>query len=91
MNDQTSKDIHELQRRNQRVEADKAWETSTYRIVSITIITYIIATAVMWGIGVEQPWLGALIPTIGYYLSTQSLPFFKKRWIKKYLESKKTD
>jgi len=91
MNDQTSKDIHELQRRNQRVEADKAWETSTYRIVSITIITYIIATAVMWGIGVEQPWLGALIPTIGYYLSTQSLPFLKKRWIKKYLKSTKTD
>ena len=83
--------IEQIKERNRRVEADKAWETSTYRVISITVITYIIATAVMWGIDVERPWLGALIPTIGYYLSTQSLPFLKKRWIERHLSSKKID
>ncbi len=73
------------------MEADKAWETSIFRIVSITFITYIIATAVMWGIHVEKPWLGALIPTIGYYLSTQSLPRLKENWINNHLNKTKTD
>ncbi len=91
MVEKTNETIEELQARNRRVEADKAWETSAYRIISITVITYIIATAVMWGIDVERPWLGALIPTIGYYLSTQSLPFLKKRWIEKHLKARKID
>ncbi|NQV89172.1 MAG: hypothetical protein HQ488_02520 [Parcubacteria group bacterium] len=91
MIDSEEKTIQQIKERNRRVEADKAWETSRYRVISITLITYTIATAVMWGIEVERPWLGALIPTIGYYLSTQSLPFLKKRWIEKHLSSKKID
>jgi hypothetical protein len=76
--------IQKIESRNNHVEAEKAWETSLYRMVTISIITYIIATAVMWVINVEQPWLGALIPTLGYILSTQSIPVLKKRWIKNY-------
>ncbi len=91
MTDSKESSIEQIKERNRRVEADKAWETSGYRVISITLITYVIATAVMWGIEVERPWLGALIPTIGYYLSTQSLPFLKKRWIEKHLSSKKID
>ena len=88
--EQLKRSVKHIEARNERVEADKAWETSVFRVVSITVITYIIATAVMYGIGVDKPWLGALIPTVGYFLSTQSLPILKKRWIKKHL-SKKTD
>lgn len=78
------KDITEIKARNKRVEADKAWETSTVRKASIIIITYILATIVMWGLGVPQPYLNAIIPTMGFYLSTLSLGIVKTYWIKKY-------
>lgn len=74
--------IRNLEERNERVEADKAWETSRFRVILITIITYIIAGLVLRVIGVGNPFLNALIPTLGYFLSTLSLPFIKKWWIK---------
>lgn len=82
------KEIQEIKERNVRVEADKAWEISSFRIFSIAAITYVIAVIVMYMIGVQNYFLSALIPTIGYYLSTQSLPKVKKQWIRKY-ENKK--
>ena len=84
--EQIQKDIDLLKERNKRVEADKAWETSVFRVISITLITYIIALFVMWGIGAENPLTGALIPTIGYFLSTQSLPIIKRWWIGRRLK-----
>ena len=74
--------IHE---RNQRVEADKAWETSRFRIFSICVITYVVAAVVMYLIGVKNIFLNALIPTCGYYLSTRSLSLVKQWWIRKYV------
>ncbi len=73
--------IKDLEARNKRVEADKAWETSLFRILTITAITYVIASFVLKLIGVEDFFLGALIPTIGYFLSVQSLPAIKRWWI----------
>lgn len=73
--------------RNERVEANKAWETSKTRKSLILIITYIIAFAVMWGINISDPHLNAFIPTLGFYLSTLSIGFFKKLWIKKLYKS----
>lgn len=32
-----------IEERNRRVEADKAWETSWLRILSISVITYVVA------------------------------------------------
>ena len=84
------KDISDIKQRNLKVETDKAWETSLTRIASIGVITYIIAIFVMKTIGVEKYFLNALIPTVGFLLSTQSLPAIKKRWIKKYLNKQKT-
>ncbi len=83
MNDKSSIEerLSQIETRNSRVESDKAWETSNFRIFSISLITYIIATVVMFVIEVEEPWLGALIPTVGYYLSTQSLPAIKRWWV----------
>jgi len=83
---QIEKDLVEIKRRNKRVEADKAWETSGARALFIIVITYIIASLVMWVIGVQEYWLGALIPTVGFYLSTLSLPIIKRWWIKKYVK-----
>ncbi len=71
--------IHE---RNRRVEADKAWETSWFRVLTITCIIYIIAAIFMILIRIENPWLNAFVPAGGYFLSEQSLPFIKKLWLK---------
>jgi hypothetical protein len=73
-----------IKERNWRVEADKAWETSGMRIFSIMIITYMIAALVLYFIGASNWPLGALVPTAGYFLSTQSLPAIKRWWVEKF-------
>ncbi len=75
--------IKTIEERNRRVEADKAWETSTFRISSITVITYVVAAVVLYFIGVEDFLLSALIPAAGYFLSMRTLPGIKKWWIEK--------
>ena len=79
------KEIEAIKQRNIRVEADKAWERSPMRISLIMVITYILALFVLFVIKVPQFWLAALIPTLGYFLSTQSVPVVKRWWIKKYI------
>jgi len=74
------KEIEAIKERNKKVEVDKAWETSTFRKVSIVLVTYFLATILMWVIGVEQPYISALIPTLGFFLSTLSLSFLKNFW-----------
>ena len=72
-----------IKERNKKVESDKAWETSVFRIVSLVIMTYIVTSIVFYAIGVNNFLVSALIPTVGYYLSTLSIPFLKKWWIEK--------
>ena len=84
--DKINFDLSSIHERNRKVEADKAWETSLTRIFSILIITYILASIVLLFIGVKNYFLSALVPTLGYFLSTQSLSFLKKWWIKDFGE-----
>lgn len=74
--------LNKIEERNKRVELDKAWETSCIRIFSISLITYIAAFFVLYSIGVPRPYLSALIPMLGFILSTQSIPIVKRYWIK---------
>lgn len=76
--------IKAIEERNRNVEAEKAWEISTFRKVSIAVITYFIASAVLFVIGVSEFYLAAIVPVVGYLLSTQSLPTLKRKWIEKY-------
>lgn len=78
-------EIQQIKERNRRVEADKAWETSWTRIISILIITYVVASIVMYVIGVEHVLYNALIPTLGFFLSVQSLPVIKRWWVNAYM------
>ncbi len=78
------KEINLIKERNKKVETNKAWETSLFRIGFVTAITYITTAIVFYFIGVKNFLLNALIPTLGYYLSTQSLPFIKKWWVEKF-------
>lgn len=75
-------EILAIQERNRRVEFDKAWETSKTRIAAIVIMTYVILSIVFYMIGTQHYFLNAFVPTIGYFLSTLSLPVIKGKWIK---------
>jgi hypothetical protein len=50
-------------------------------------ITYCLAVMLMTSIGVERPFLQALVPTMGYFLSTLSLRLLKKQWIAKIYQN----
>lgn len=80
---QIQEELEVIKSRNRRVEQDKAWETSLFRRISILVITYIVASLVMYCIGVTNFLLSALIPTLGYLLSTLSLSFLKNWWLEK--------
>lgn len=79
-----NKDIASIHERNKKVETDKAWETSKTRRLIITIMTYFIIVVFLYIINAPEPWLAALVPAIGYFLSTLTLPIFKKSWINKF-------
>lgn len=73
--------IIKIEERNKRVESDKAWETSTLRKILIIIFTYIFAVLYLKIADTTNPWFGAVVPCVGFYLSTQSINIIKKWWI----------
>lgn len=73
--------ISEILQRNQRVELDKAWETSKTRRAIIAGATYITAATFLKLVGNEAPLVNSLVPVGGYLFSTLSLPFVKQWWI----------
>lgn len=83
MAENPEKRLTALEERNRRVEADKAWEISWFRRISILIFTYFLAFLFMLITDLEKAWLGACVPTLGYLLSTLSLPPLKNWWTKR--------
>jgi len=81
-------EIKAIIERNKRVEKDKAWEISFTRRTIIAVMTYLIIVLFLWMINVSYPWINALIPTLAFILSTLSLPFFKKFWLKYIYKNK---
>lgn len=59
-----------IEDRNQRVELDKARETSWTRKLSIALLTYTVVVVYLFVIHKDQPFINALVPVIGYLLST---------------------
>ncbi len=78
------KRITAIESRNSRVETDKAWETSLTRKIILIIFTYLAVFLYLSAIHIDRPWLNAIVPSLGFLLSTLTLPFFKKLW-QKYL------
>jgi hypothetical protein len=72
-------EIERIKECNVRVEADKVWETSLFRKILIAVLTYIVI--VLFFLNLQRPFVSAIIPTIGFILSTLSIPFFKKIWM----------
>jgi hypothetical protein len=73
--------VERLETRNRRVEADKAWETSITRRLSIMALTYLVVVAYLsWVVHID-PWINALVPVIGFFLSTLTVSRLKKFWL----------
>ena len=77
------KRIEEIEARNKKVEADKAWKTSFTRRILLITFTYLSIGFYLNAINIKDPWLNAIVPSIGFLLSTLTLPFFKNLWLKK--------
>ena len=76
------KRVKNLEERNKRVETDKAWETSLSRKILIFVFTYLSIGLYLQIILIPSPWLNAIVPAVGFVLSTLTLPFFKNVWRK---------
>lgn len=74
-------EIENIKKRNQKVEADKAWETSWTRKIIISLSTYLVIVSFFYFAGLSKPFVNAIVPTIGFVLSTLTVPFIKKWWL----------
>jgi len=74
-----------LEARNRRVEADKAWEISWLRRTAIMILTYFTVVAYLHFVIHIDPWLNALVPVLGFFLSTLTVSLLKQVWLKKHI------
>ena len=77
------KEIKQIKQRNKQVETDKAWETSLSRKILLAIFTYLAIGLYLNVIAIDTPWLNAIVPTVGFLLSTLTLPYLKELWKKK--------
>jgi len=71
-----------IKERNRRVEINKAWETSISRKVLIVILTYIVIVIFFYFAGLPKPLINSIVPALAFFLSTLSLDYFKRIWIK---------
>jgi len=69
-----------IEARNGKVEADKAWETSWTRRISIMILTYLVVVAYLHFVVRIDPWINAIVPVIGFMLSTLTVRVIRKLW-----------
>ncbi|MEX2028166.1 MAG: hypothetical protein WD988_01550 [Candidatus Curtissbacteria bacterium] len=76
-------EVQAIKARNARVEKDKAWETSWTRKIAVAAATYTTILIFFLIIKVDRPLLSALVPTLGFLLSTTSVNILKNHWIKK--------
>lgn len=83
-------EIEKIKERNLRVELDKAWETSWMRKIIIAVLTYIVVVIFFLSAGLPHPFINSIVPSIAFILSTLTMPFFKRLWIKNKKKMLKT-
>jgi len=81
--EEIEKEIRQIKERNKLVEQDKAWEVSWTRRFLIAAFTYLSISLYLYAINIDRPWLNAIVPTIGFMLSTLTLSWFKRIWASK--------
>ncbi|HBP50830.1 TPA: hypothetical protein DD455_00665 [Candidatus Shapirobacteria bacterium] len=75
------KRLLKIEARNRRVELDKTWETSWMRRLLILIFTYVLIGFYMNAVNIDHPWLNAVIPSLGFLLSTLTISWLKSLWL----------
>jgi len=86
--EELEKEIQQIKDRNQRVESDKAWETSFFRRFLLALFTYLAIGLYLQAINISKPWLNAIVPAVAFMLSTLAMPFFKRVWLKYFRKNK---
>ena len=76
------KEIELIKKRNKKVEIDKTWELSLTRKFIIFLFTYIIIVLFFYIAQLSKPFINALVPSLAFILSTLTMPFFKKLWLR---------
>jgi hypothetical protein len=71
-----------IEERNKKVELDKAWETSWTRRISISVLSYIVVAGYLFAINNDKPFVNAVIPAVGFLLSTLVLTRIRNIWQK---------
>jgi len=79
--EQLQAEIAEIQARNERVEKDKAWETSWFRKILIAVLTYAVVVIFFFFAKLPEPFINAIVPAVAFLLSTMSVSVFKKWWL----------
>lgn len=76
--------IAKIEKRNKRVETDKAWETSWTRRICIMVLTYLVVVAYSYIIReCDNILLSSLVLVLGFLLSTLSVKAVRRLWEKK--------
>ena len=75
------KRLLKIEARNRRVQLDKTWETSWVRRLLILIFTYVLIGFYMNAVNIDHPWLNAVIPSLGFLLSTLTISWLKSLWL----------
>ena len=83
-------EINLIRCRNRKAEADKAWEISNMRKIAVALTAYFVMICVMYVLKMENPFIGAIIPTLGFILSTVSDDLVKKIRMKKFYKNGET-
>lgn len=95
-----SDDVGYLEERVKRLELQlryselqKKWEMSKVRLLILSATTYVVIAFFMYLFEIEDPLVNAIIPGSAYILSTISVPFIRKVWVRSYIasESKHTN
>ena len=81
-------EIIEIKKRNARVEADKAWETSLARKILVAILTYVVVVLFFVAAELPKPFINPIVPTLGFLLSTLSISYFKTLWHDRGIKNK---
>ena len=75
--------VEAIENRNATVTLDKQWETSWTRKLGIIGLTYIVVLIYLFAIGNDNPWINAIVPPVGFLLSTLALGWLRNSWQKR--------
>ena len=79
-------EIASIRERNFEKDISKRFESSFLRVAVIMVVTYGIVFGYLYFLEVNKPELNAIVPTLGFNLSTWSLSFVKTCWLKRQRE-----